>query len=203
MKALITPEQVRASLLNLDLPQMPAEATEPDATTPPAPAPAPPAPAPARAQGPAPGTGLMGPRAGEGGDILRAVLSDPTLGPAVEHLGDLAATRARTGFNHLSTGGQVAVVSTTVVLGTAGITALLSNSSARDWITGTLNDKVIPVPPIPGLGVQLNLSGKNMIVGLHLDVGQILPASLGFGPASQTTALGAPPNPYEPPPGQH
>ncbi len=42
-----------------------------------------------------------------------------------------------------------------------------------------------------------NLSGNNIIVGLHLDVGKILPAALGFGPASATTPLGAPPNPYD------
>jgi hypothetical protein len=54
------------------------------------------------------------------------------------------------------------------------------------------------VPKVPGLGVQLNLSGENVIVGLHLDVGRILPAALGFGPASDTTPLGAPPSAFEP-----
>ena len=50
---------------------------------------------------------------------------------------------------------------------------------------------------MPGLGVQLNLSGENIIVGLHLDVGKLLPASLGFGPASQNTPLGAATEPVQ------
>jgi hypothetical protein len=195
MRTLIAPAEVQGHLLNLNLPDLPAD------PTPPAPAPATPlsgaptAPSTATAQGPAPGTGLTGPRAGTGGDVFKAAMSDPAIGPAVEQLGDLAASRAKRSFNNLSTGGKVAVVSTTVVVGTAGITAILSNPSARQLITGTLNDVVIPVPKVPGLGVQLNLSGNNVIVGLHLDVGKILPASLGFGPASQTTPLGAPPGP--------
>ena len=137
----------------------------------------------------------MGPRAGTGGDIWKAVLSSPVLGPAVVNLGDLATARAKLEYNNLSTGGKAAVVSTSVVVGVGALTAVLAHPGARDWMTATLNDKIIPVVPVPGLGVQLNLSGNNIIVGLHLDVGKILPASLGFGPASATAPLGAPPTP--------
>jgi hypothetical protein len=48
---------------------------------------------------------------------------------------------------------------------------------------------------VPGLGVQLNLSGNTIVVGLHLDVGKILPASLGFGAAAAHPPLGAPSTP--------
>lgn len=194
MNAMLAPEPVRAGLLDLTLPQ-PAPTTG-GAT--PAPAPTPPAPAPAVATGPAPGTGLMGPRAGAGGDIWKAVLADPSLGPAITALGDQAAARARSQWDQLSTGGAVAVVTGSMVVGGGAVAGVLANRDARQWITATLNDKVIPVPKVPGLAVQLNLSGPTVIVGLHLDVGAILPAALGFGPASATTPLGQPiPDPVQ------
>ncbi|HST80367.1 MAG TPA: hypothetical protein VLL08_01360 [Kineosporiaceae bacterium] len=192
MNALSAPEHVLDGLLNLNLPPMPLP-TGPLAPPSPAPASTPTAP-----RSPAPGTGLMGPRAGTGGDIWKAVLAEPALGPAIVALGDQAAARAKMEFDQLSTGTAVAVVSGSIVVGGAAITGLLANQDVRQWITATLNDKIIPVPKVPGLGVQLNLSGETMIVGLHLDVGKILPAALGFGPASQTTPLGAPPG-AEPP----
>ena len=188
MNALIAPAPVQAALLDLTLPQLPPAAGQPG----PAPALTPPAPPPATATGPAPGTGLMGPRAGTGGDVWKAVLAEPALGPAITALGDQAAGRAKSQWDKLSTGGAVAVVTGSVVVGGGAIAGVLSNPDARKWITATLNDKIIPVPKVPGLAVQLNLSGENVIVGLHLDVGKILPAALGFGPASATTPLGTP-----------
>jgi len=139
----------------------------------------------------------MGPREGTGGDIWKAVLAEPSLGPAITVLGDQAATRAKSEFDSLSTGATVAVVSGSVAVAGGAIVGLLSRPDVRQWITATLNDNVIPVPLVPGLGVQLNLSGDTMIVGLHLDVGKILPAALGFGPASATTPLGSPPGAYD------
>lgn len=195
MHALATPAHVLPRLMELNLPSMPPT-IGPPAPGPQLPAPA--APVPATPQGPAPGTGLMGPREGTGGDIWKAVLADPSMGPAITALGDQAADRARSEFGSLSTGAAVAVVSGSVAVGGGAIVGLLSRPDVRQWITATLNDKVIPVPLVPGLGVQLNLSGDTMIVGLHLDVGKLLPASLGFGPASATTPLGSPSGSYYP-----
>jgi hypothetical protein len=124
--------------------------------------------------------------------MWKAVMAEPALGPAITALGDQAAGRAKSQWDKLSTGGAVAVVTGSVAVGGGAIAGILSNPDARKWITSTLNDKIIPVPKVPGLAVQLNLSGENVIVGLHLDVGQILPAALGFGPASATTPLGTP-----------
>src|SRR5829696_8616276 len=67
MNAMIAPHHVQAGLLNLNLPPMPPAIAP--AAAPQLPAPS----APATAVGPAPGTGLMGPRAGTGGDIWQAV----------------------------------------------------------------------------------------------------------------------------------
>jgi hypothetical protein len=195
MNALIAPAPVHEGLreVNLNLaPMSPPTGPQAPAVLPPS-APG----APTRPVA-APGTGLMGPRAGTGGDIWQAVLAEPALGPAIESLGQQAAARARTDWGQLSTGGAVAVVTQSIVIGGGAIAGMLSAPDARKWVTAALADKVIPVPKVPGLGVQLNLSGNNLIVGLHLDVGKLLPASLGFGPASQNTPLGAPPNPYDP-----
>jgi len=196
MNALSAPEHVMAGLLELNLPPMPPAIGPPAPPSPQLPVPAPPASA--MPQGPAPGTGLMGPRAGTGGDIWKAVLADPSLGPAITGLGEQAAARATSEFDKLSTGATVAVVTGSVAVAGGAIVGLLSRPDVRQWITATLNDKIIPVPKVPGLGVQLNLSGNTMIVGLHLDVGKILPAALGFGPASATTPLGAPPGSFDP-----
>ena len=195
MNALIAPAPVQEGLrdVKLDLPPMP-----PPTGVPSPPPIAPPAPSSSPRPTPAPGTGLMGPRAGTGGDIWQAVLAEPALGPAIESLGDKAAARAKADWGQLSTGGAVVVVTQSIVIGGGAIAGVLAAPDARQWVATALADKVIPVPKVPGLGVQLNLTGDKVIVGLHLDVGKLLPASLGFGPASQNTPLGAPPNPYEP-----
>lgn len=195
MNAISAPERVMAGLLELNLPPMSATIGPP---TPPTPEAAPASPTAATTpQGPAPGTGLMGPRAGTPGDVWKVVLAEPSLGASITGLGDQAAARAKSKYDTLSTGATVAVVTTTVAVGGGAIVGLLSRPDVRQWITATLNDKVIQVPKVPGLGVQLNLSGNTVIVGLHLDVGKILPAALGFGPASATTPLGSPPGAYD------
>jgi len=135
------------------------------------------------------------PRPGQGGDIWQAIKLDPTLGPAIQSLQDQAADRARREWDTLSTGGKAAVVSSTVVLTGAAVTAVLSRRETREPVLSALRGTVFPVPKVPGLGVQLDFGGDSVVVGLHLDVGQLLPSALGFGPG-RPTELGAPPNPY-------
>jgi hypothetical protein len=204
MRQVVAPAPVTAALGQLPLPAFPPHLLTPPAPGPGAPSPmaGPAAPAPALDPGPRPGTELQGPRAGDGGDIWRAAMSDAIIGPAVTRLGDLATARARMDWANLRTGGQVAVVTTSVVLAGGALAGILANPAARDWALTTLNDKIIPVPGVPGLGAQFNLGGDHIILGLHLDVGRLLPASLGFGAGVSPSPLGEAPNPYEPPPGQ-
>lgn len=89
-------------------------------------------------------------------------------------------------------------MSTALVIGGGAVAGVLSNPEARSWVATNLSGKILPVPMVPGLGVQLNLGANNVLLGLHLDVGQLLPRALSFGPAASTSALGAPPNPYAP-----
>src|SRR5262249_7738443 len=97
----------------------------------------------------------------------------------------------------LSTGDRVALVSTAVAIGGGAVAGVLSDPDARNWVATTLRGTVYPVPMVPGLGVQLDLGGDSLIVGLHLDVGRLLPAALGFGPGG-----GTPPSPNPPIPTQ-
>jgi hypothetical protein len=191
MNTMIAPEPVRTALLDLTLPLL---ATP---VGPPAPAPQLTLPVPEATSTPPPpaaGTELVGPRAGTGGDIWKAVVATPAFGPLLMGLGEQAAARVKTDFSKLSMGGTAMFVGGSIAVGGGAIVSALANTEARQWITATLNDKIIPVPKVPGLSVQLNLSGPTIIVGLHLDVGKLLPAALGFGPASTITPLGAPPD---------
>lgn len=206
MRELVGPQQVSAGLNQLILPSVPSGLLPlgpvgPAAPAPPVPAPpAPQQPSTGTAAGPAPGTELTGPRPGTVGDIWQAIKADPGIGPAVLELGDRAAARARQDWQALSGGGQVALVSTALVIGGGAVAGVLSSPEARSWVATNLSGKVLPVPIVPGLGIQLNLKADNVLLGLHLDVGQLLPTALGFGPAASTSALGAPPNPYAPSP---
>lgn len=199
MRELVGPPQVSAGLNQLILPSVPSGLLPPGPVGPAAPAPpAPQPPSTGTAAGPAPRTELTGPRPGTVGDIWQAIKADPGIGPAVLELGDRAAARARQDWQALSGGGRVALVSTSLVIGGGAVAGVLSSPDARSWVATNLSGKVLPVPFVPGLGIQLNLKADNVLLGLHLDVGQLLPTALGFGPAASTSALGAPPNPYAP-----
>ncbi|MGH3925775.1 MAG: hypothetical protein ACRDTT_23435, partial [Pseudonocardiaceae bacterium] len=198
MRELVAPQQVSAGLDQLVLPSIPPGLL-PAGSAGPAPA-APQQPSAGTAAGPAPGTELAGPRPGTGGDIWRAIKADPGIGPAVLELQDRAVARARQDWQALSGGGQVGLVSTALVIGGGAVAGVLSSPEARSWAATNLSGKVLPVPMVTGLGIQLNLRANNVLLGLHLDVGQLLPSALGFGPAASTSALGAPPNPSAPTP---
>jgi len=206
---IIAPEPVTANLLQLPLPPFPPEllaaagGASPGGSSPAAPSPTPgTASGSSGSPGPAPGTELQGPAPGTGSDIWRATLSDPILGGAITELGHQAAARAKSDWHSLSTGGEVALVTTSVAIVGGALVGVLSHPDARDWFAREIGGKVIPVPGVTGLGAQFNLGGSEVIVGLHLDLGALLPTSLGFGPGGSTRALGEPPNPYAAPAGQ-
>lgn len=192
MRYVVAPAKVHAGLLDLNLPG--GLSIGPPTATPTLGVPG--APAQSTIPGPTPATGLSGPRDGTLGDVWKAVMADPALGPAVTKLGDDAIAYVRLNYDSLSTGAKFGVISTSAIIAGGAVGALLGNNDTRHLIGDTLNDQLIPVYKVPGLSVQLNLTGPAIIMGLHLDVGSILPSSLGFGPASESTPLGAPPRPY-------
>ncbi len=138
------------------------------------------------------GKGPAKPRAAEASDLLEAVMSVPAIDTAIESLRTQALDRVRTDFASLSKGGKVATVSALAVIAGGSLAGAMTDPQARRFALDQLNGRVLPVPGLQGLGVELNTQGGNIMVGLHLDVGRILPASLGFGPSSPE-AIGGPP----------
>jgi len=143
------------------------------------------------------GPGPAVPRAASAGDLARAALAVPTFHSALDRLGDLASDRVRRDWNRLGTGGQVGVVSALTVIGGGALAGVISSPSARSFALSQLNGRVLPVPGVDWLHLELYTGGSSLMVGTHVDVGRILQLTvpqLGFGPSSPS-AIGGPPQP--------
>jgi len=182
MQGALTPAALRPNLL-----QLPSNVGQP--------------PPPGPLQGPAPpqapplvprGEGPVESRAASGGDLLQAVMAVPAIDTAITNLQTQAVDRVRRDWRDLGTGGQAAVVTSLAVIGGGALGGAMTDPAARSFALSQLNGRVIPVPGVGGLGVELNTEGDNVMVGLHLDIGRYLPESLGFGPGS-ASPIGAPP----------
>lgn len=138
------------------------------------------------------GEGPETPRAAGAGDALSAVMAVPLIDTAITNLQTLALDRVRSDYRRLSTGERIAAISASVLIGGTAIAGIASNPDARRFALGQLNGRVFPVPGVSGLSVELNTERDGVMVGLHLDVGALLPKSLGFGPSSPTP-IGGPP----------
>jgi hypothetical protein len=72
---------------------------------------------------------------------------------------------------------------------------LLGFREPREFVLPLLNDRVIPIPGLPGYGLEFRFGERDVMVGAHLDLGTlILPQSWGFGPAT-FAPIGGPPAP--------
>ncbi|MFQ5418810.1 MAG: hypothetical protein ACE5EY_00460 [Anaerolineae bacterium] len=176
------PANLRAALLDLSLGPMPAG---PDLTAPPSTEPTPLVPA---------GAGPDTPRSATGGDLMESILAIPAVDTALTNLQTQALDQLERDWQRLSTGEQVGVASSLAVIGIGALGGAMANPESRQWLLGQLNGRVLPVPGVDPLRLELNTSGDNLMVGLHLDVGRLLPQSWGFGP-SAPHPIGAPPTP--------
>jgi hypothetical protein len=140
------------------------------------------------------------PRNATAGDLLRAIMAVPEIKSGLTLLRTQASDRITQDWSRLNTGEQIGVVSTSVLIGAGVLTGVFSNPEARRFALDKLNGQVLPVPGVNWLHLELNTGGDNLMLGMHLDIGRLLPASLGFGPSSPS-AIGGPPQP-EPLPGQ-
>jgi hypothetical protein len=168
---LLAPDLLRQALLNLDYdtifdPPPPAWLTGP-----PTPRPAPLVPA---------GAGPATPRAGRPGDVVSAILRVPAVDAALTTLREDAASRARREWNSLTTGERALVVSHTAVIGAGALAGIASSAEAREFTLGLIQNRSIPVPGVPGLTFQFNLTGPDQRVRFDLNVGALLPAAWGF-----------------------
>jgi outer membrane protein OmpA-like peptidoglycan-associated protein len=141
------------------------------------------------------------PRPADAGDLLDALIAVPAVDAAIDRLREQAAERIASAWGRLGTGGRIGVVSSLGVIGLTTLGGALANPDARRLLLDQLNGRVLPVPGLSWLSVELNTEGENLLFGLHADVGALLPASLGFGPSSPT-AFGGPPGPEPSVPGQ-
>lgn len=144
------------------------------------------------------GAGPSQPREGTAGDVVRAIVSIPAVDQALTNLREQALDRVEHDWRRLSTGEQIAAVSVAVLIGGGALAGAISDPSARRFMLDQLNGRVLPVPGVTGLSVELNTERDNLMLGLHLDVGALLPESWGFGPSSPT-AIGGPPSPVSGP----
>jgi hypothetical protein len=179
----LDPTAIRTALLQID----PNSLTQPNPVLTPAPS------APAEPTVPA-GAGPAELRAATGGDFMRAIMASPAIDQVATTLQERALGQVRRDWNRLSTGEQIATVSAGVVIGGGALAGAMSDPSARRFMLDQLNGRVLPVPGVTGLSVELNTERDNLMLGLHLDVGAFLPESWGFGPSSPS-AIGGPPSP--------
>ena len=135
---------------------------------------------------------LTSSRSATAGDLLKAVVVelDPTLTTLKTRVSDRAESEWRT----LNRGEKVGVISAFTVIGAGALAGIVSDPEARRLSLGLLDGKVLPVPKVNWLNLEINTKGNNLMLGLHVDVGQLLPSVLGFR-ASSAKAIGGVPQP--------
>jgi Domain of unknown function (DUF4157) len=170
-RLLLAPETVRLSLSDLDLDAILGTPPPPWLTTPSPPPPAPLVPA---------GAGPSEPRQATPGDLLRAVMRVPAIDSALTTLQTRAGDQVTRDWRSLSTGGRVALISQTALIGGGALAGVLSDPGARTFTLGLIQNRDIPVPGVPGLTFQFNLTGADQRVKFDLNVGALLPRSWGF-----------------------
>lgn len=130
-------------------------------------------------------------RSGSAGALLEAVRTTPQVRDALEDLQQQV-------YGRLSSGQKAAVVSTSITLGAGVLGGLLATPRGRALL-GRLSGVQLPVPKAPWLAFEFTTEKDAVGVGVHVDVGALLPARLGFGRA---TAAESAPSLYADP-GQH
>ena len=158
---------------------------DPRATTP-APAPAT-APTPA---GPTPAAPPVAPftqtKPGEAGDLMDAVTAHPAVAAGLAKVKD-DALRA---FRAAPPGERRLAIVSVIAFSALALGGAASTPGGREML-GNLSGKVLPVPGVDWLGVEFNSQGENTLLGVHVDVGAVLPKAWGFGSAGP--GQGAPP----------
>jgi len=165
IQRILNPLNVRNSLMNLD-PSILGTGTPPNLFNLPSPTP----PAPLVPAGAGPAT----PRPASTGDILRAVMAIPAVDTALTTLRTEAMQRVRSDWQRLSTGERVLLVSQGVLVGGAALTAVFSNEESRSFVLNQLQGRNLPVPLVPGLSFQFNITGPEQRIFFNLDLAQLI-----------------------------
>ncbi|MEH2096809.1 hypothetical protein [Nostoc sp.] len=186
----LNPETIRPALNQINLGVLPTSGTASPSIPNPFASPTLPAAAPTVPAGAGPSTA----RTATGGDLLRAIIAVPAIDSALTSLKTQAGDRFQQDWRRLSTGGQIGVVSATALIGVGALAGVLSDPNARRLALDQLNGQTLPVPGLKWFRLEINTAGDNLMLGMHVDVGRLLPPSLGFG-SSSPSAIGGPPQP--------
>lgn len=120
------------------------------------------------------GKGPSKPRPAKAGDLISALMGVPAVKRAVDTVKAKATDGVRRDWKRLSTGGRVAAISTTVLIGGAGLAGILSRDKARQESLEFIQGKNIPVPGVTGLTFSISPVGKNKKFMLNFDVTKFL-----------------------------
>ncbi|MFW9261094.1 hypothetical protein [Nostoc sp. CALU 546] len=186
----LNPATIRPFLNQINLGVLPTPGAGSPSTPNPFAAPTVPAASPTVPAGAGPDTS----RTATAGDLVQAIMAVPAIDGALTSLQTQASDRIQQDWRRLSTGEQIGVVSTTALIGVGALAGVLSDPTARRFALDQLNGRTLPVPGLNWLRLEINTGGDNLMLGMHVDVGRLLPPSLGFG-ASSPTAIGGPPQP--------
>ena len=125
------------------------------------------------------GAGPDTPRAAGVGDILQAVLRIPTVRDGVTRLQEQAGARVRQDWSRLSGGERALVITQGIIMGAGALTGVALSPEARQFALDQIQGRDIPIPGLP-VTFRFNLTGPNQQLMIGVNVGQLLPASLGF-----------------------
>ena len=133
---------------------------------------------------PQPYDGDPGLREGGGvsGDLIDALKAVPEVH---QMLGGLASSAGEQ-WSRLGPTGKVGIVSGGVAIVGGVIGGILADPGRRQWAITQLNGRVLPVPGVDWLHLEVNVDPARLFVGAHVDVGALLPPSWGFGPSPWT-----------------
>lgn len=126
------------------------------------------------------GPGPAEPSPGKIGDIITALMRVPAVDTALSNLRTQAEAEVRQNWRSLSTGERVLVITGAATIAGGALAGALSDPEARSFALEHLQDRAIPVPGVSGLSFQFRATGDNPGVRFNLNVGQFLPAELGF-----------------------
>jgi hypothetical protein len=113
------------------------------------------------------------------GDLLDAVLAIPSVDSAVTRLRTQAEGEVRRNWHLLSTGERALVITQGVLIAGGAIAGVASDPAARQFVLDQVQGRTIPIPGLP-VTFQFNLTGPDQRLVIGLDVGALLPSSLGF-----------------------
>jgi hypothetical protein len=125
------------------------------------------------------GRGPETPRAAAVGDILQAVVRIPAVQAGITRLQDQASDRVRRDWSRLSGGERALVITQGIVMGAGALTGVALSPEARQLALDQIQGRDIPIPGLP-VTFRFNLTGENQQLMIGVNVGELLPPSLGF-----------------------